>query len=281
MNARPSFDDMAAEFDIAEPLPAADPFGPDAFAHVGGDLPADHLIGANAPPEPTPFERVAGAVNDLANEAQHWLDGDGIKSQKEADAVGKLIVMIRKAGKDADAERVREKAPLDEAVKAIQARYNPVIKRADLAVDVAKRALTPWLVKVQAAKDEEARIAREAAQAAAARAAEAAQAAAASTSLAAAEAAEAAIRDARKAGFAANKAENSTATAGGGAGGRAVGLRTSYAVTLTDDGAALHHYITTRLADVNEFLVGLARQEVAAGKRTIPGFQIDEVKGAV
>lgn len=268
MNARPSFDDMVAEFDLAEPLPPPAPG------------PADQSIGANAPPEPTPFERVAGAVDDLANEAQHWLDGAGIKSQEEADAVGKLIVLIRKAAKDADAERVREKAPLDEAVKAIQGRYNPVLKRADLAVDVAKRALTPWLIKVQAQKDAEAKEAREKAQALADAAAEAAKAAN-GTDLAAAESAEKLLKDAKRAGVAANKAENATATAGAGNGARAVGLRTSWDVSMTDDGLALHHFITTRLADVNEFLVSLARQEVAAGKREIPGFAITEVKGAV
>ena len=276
MNARPSFADIAAEFAIDEPLPPSTrgPLeGPELVMRWVG-------IGHNAPPEPTPFEAVKAAVDDLTNEAQHWLDGSGVNSEAEAEAVGKLVVMIRKARTAADDERKAEKAEADKIIKEIQDRYNPILKRADLATDLAKRALTPWLVKVAQEKE---RIATEARAEAALKAAEAAElvrAAAMAGSLAASEIADAAQADATRARQYANAKERDTAKVGAATGSRAVSLRSYWTATMTDDGLALQHYLATRLDDINALLADLARQDVAAGKRTIPGFEITEEKRA-
>jgi hypothetical protein len=42
-----------------------------------------------------------------------------------------------------------EKKPHDERCKAVQAKWKPIIDKADLATSTAKEALAPWLRKVE------------------------------------------------------------------------------------------------------------------------------------
>src|SRR3546814_11674822 len=78
------------------------------------------------------------------------LDGEPIKAQGQADAVGKLLDMIRQAKKAADEQRVIEKKPHDDAAKAVQTKYKPLIDKCELAASVAKKALVPWLEHLEA-----------------------------------------------------------------------------------------------------------------------------------
>src|SRR3546814_6319433 len=48
---------------------------------------------------------------------------------RSADAVGKLLDMIRQAKKAADEQRVIEKKPYDDAAKAVQTKYKPLIDK--------------------------------------------------------------------------------------------------------------------------------------------------------
>lgn len=243
------------------------------------------VIGGNNPPELTPFEIAEKAVNEIYDETVLWLDGQKIDSQELADGVANLLAEIRKAEKLADDTRTAEKAPLDEAVKAIQAKYAPLIAdtksmkgKTVLAAQACKAALQPWL-------DAEDR--RLAAEAAAARAeadrkrqeAEAALRASEADNLAEREAAEEQLREARKAEAAANVASRKTATAGG-AFGRAVGLRTGWEVVLDDPQAAARHYWTTDRSALDTLLLSLAERDIKAGKRGIPGVVIVEKKTA-
>jgi len=235
-------------------------------------------IGHNNPPEPTPFERAEAQIIALFDEAKNWLDGEGITSQAQADDVSKLLDMIRKAKKAADEARAEEKRPYDEAAKEVQERYKPLLTRCDLAADAAKKALAPYLAKIEAEKRAKAEAARREAEEKA-RAAQEAIRAAALTDLAAREKAEALIQDAKKADAAAKRAENDKAHAKGGS--RAVGLRTTYRPVMTDGREAARHYWIERRADVEAFFLSLAEKDVNAGKRSIPGFEIIEEKVAV
>jgi hypothetical protein len=287
MNARRSFDDV----DDAEPVDAPRTFDDLESEAIGIDnfetssAPAGQSIGSNHPPEPTSFEAARDAVNDLANEAQHFLDGEGVKTKGEADAIGKLIVSLRAAKGAADEARKAEARPFDDGKADVQARYNPVLKRADTAIDVAKRALAPWLQRIE---DEKRAVAAKAREAADKLAAEAAQALrdAQLTNLAQQQAAEDLVNTAKKAALAANHAERDTAKAGGGAGSRAVGLRSYFTAVMVDDGLALAHFLETRLADVDEYLTKLAQEQVTAAgglaaALVIPGFKIAEERRAV
>jgi hypothetical protein len=64
--------------------------------------------------------------------------------------------MLRKARKDADEARVAEKKPHDDAAKAVQAKWTPLLDKCELAETTAKKALAPYLIAKEAAQQAEA-----------------------------------------------------------------------------------------------------------------------------
>jgi hypothetical protein len=235
-------------------------------------------IGHNNPPEPTPFESFDAHLSGLHEEAKLWLDGSGVQSEADAEGVSKLLDMLRTAAKDADRARAAEKKPHDDAAKAVQARWKPLLDRADLAASVCKQVLAPFLRKQEDEKRAAAEAARREAEEKAA-AARAAIQAADLTDLAAREEAERLLKDASKADVAANRAEKDRAQAKGGA--RAVSLRSIWTPVLADSVAALKHYRATRPDELKDFLLIQAERDVRAGERDIPGFTITEERVAV
>lgn len=235
-------------------------------------------LGDNNPPADDPFPAFHVHIGDLFDEAKNFLDGEGIKSDAEAEAVSKLLDLIRSAGKDADRARIAEKKPHDEAAKAVQAKWNPLLDRAALAVDTCKHVLAPWLRK----KEDEQRAAAEAARAQALAASEAAQAAmrgADATDLTAREQAEALVKAAKQAEATAAHAEKARPQATGGA--RATTLRTTYRPELISARQALAHYATTNPEAIKACLQALAETDVREGKRSLPGFVIHEDRSVV
>lgn len=236
------------------------------------------VMGANNPPEESAFAGFEAHINDLFEEAKNFLDGAGVNSDAEAEGVSKLLDLIRTAAKDADKARAAEKKPHDDAGKAVQAKWKPLLDRAEMAVDACKRALAPWLTR----KAEEQRQAAEKARLDAEERAKAAAEAMRSTTLdnlEGREAAEALMKEADRAQADAAKAEKARPQAVGGA--RATTLRSYFTPMLADPKAALVHYVATRPDDVKAFLLGLAKQDVAAGKRQIPGFDVIEERRVV
>ena len=74
---------------------------------------------------------------------------------------------------DADAARAEEKRPHDEAAKAVQSKWKPLLDKADRAVTAAQKPLTDYLLRLERERQaeaqrlaEEARKAEEQAQAA-------------------------------------------------------------------------------------------------------------------
>jgi hypothetical protein len=84
--------------------------------------------------------------------------------------------MLRKARKDADEARVAEEKPHDDAAKAVQQKWKPLLDKCELAETTAKKALTPYLEAKEAQQRAEAEALRKAAEEAAERAREAHQA---------------------------------------------------------------------------------------------------------
>ena len=109
-------------------------------------------IGHNGGPLPTAFEKAEAEVSKLYEEASLWLDGAKVDSQELADGIANLLNMLRAAEKSADTARKAEKEPHLEAGRAVDAQYKPVLERAKLAADACKKALAPWLQKVEAEK---------------------------------------------------------------------------------------------------------------------------------
>lgn len=233
------------------------------------------MTGHNAPP---PFEAYSLHIEELIENAKQFLDGEPIANQGQADEVGKLLDMIRTAKKDADKERAAEKKPHDDAGKAVQARWKPLLDRCDIAADTAKKALVPWLEKLEAEQRAAAAKAREEAEAARLAALEAERAAKASVDLEAAERAEQARKDADIAQAQANRADKAKAHAAGG--NRAIGLRSYWTAEITDRRELLAHYMRTRPADLEAWLQDQANKDVHAGIRHIPGVVVKEERRA-
>ena len=234
-------------------------------------------LGHNNPPA-TSFDLSKDEIDNLYEEATNWLDGDPIESQDIADGVSDLMKMIRDAKKTADAARKLEAKPFDDGKAEVQARYTPIIKKADTAVDVCKKALRPWLELVDQRQREEQAEARRIADEKIREAQEAARAVDANN-LIDREKAEAKIKEAQKADKAATRAEKATAKSG--TLGRSVSLRSTWTPVLTDSKAAARHYWTTNQTDIEDTLVNLAENDVRRGKRTIPGFEVKEERKAV
>ena len=241
-----------------------------ALSAVGNERIA---MGGNLPPDVMAFN----AIDAYYDEAKNWAsDGFAITSQAQADEIDTLDKALLKAGQEAEVLRVEEKRPLDEQIDAIQAKFNPFIQKGKGKVDVArstlKALLTAWRVAEQSKKDAEARRIREEAEAAE----RAAQQAFQQTSVADLAEREEAERLATRASELAKQANRATKAATAG-----TGLRTSWAPRLTDRNEAIKHYWAKDPGAFERLVLDMAVTEVRQGARAIPGFAIEEVKGAI
>ena len=223
--------------------------------------------GANHPPA---FDAHKANIDDLYAEAEVWLAGDGIASAAEAKAVDTLLDLTRQAKKAADEARKTENEPFDLGKAEVQARYNPVLKRADMIVDLCKQVLTPWNIKVAAEKEAIAAAAR--AESEQTRRDAEALIRASSGNLAAREDAEHMLNSAKLAEKDAAKAARQATTG--------LGLRTSYQPELTDLSAAIRHYWDAKRGRFEALVLELATEDVRAGRHMIPGFTVHEIKKA-
>lgn len=237
-----------------------------------------YAIGGNNPPDPTPFEAITVHIQDLTETAKGFLDGSGVTTQAEADAVAKLMDEGRKATKAADTARTEEKKPHDDAGKAVQAKWKPLVESGERIVALCKQALGPFLEAQEAEKRRIAEAARREAEIKLQAALEASRAAHA-TDLEAREQADALEKAAKAAVADANRAEKDKAHGKGGA--RAATLRTSYRPVLVDRQAACAHYYKIDPALFDELLMMLAKQDIQAGKRAIVGFDVVEERSVV
>ncbi len=229
---------------------------------------------ANAPADPAVL--FSETLDDLLIEAHNFLDGEPIANDQQAEAVSSLLNRLRRVSKDADEARKVEKKPHDDAGKVVQAKWNPIIAKANLASDTAKDALAPWL----RAKDEQQRAEAETARKEADRLVQVAAEArgAAAGDLQAQEDAERLLGAAKEAQRHATHAEKQKAHAKGGE--RAVGLVDVFTPVLADPVAALKFYREREPEELKLWLVEQARKDVRSGIRSIPGFTIEHERTA-
>lgn len=228
-------------------------------------------IGGNNPPEPTPFEAISVHIQGLTETAKGFLDGSSVTTQAEADALAKLMDEGRKATKAADAARADEKKPHDEAAKAVQAKWKPLLESGERIVTLCKKALEPFLAAQVAEKKaiaEAARLEAEKKLQAALEASRAAQ----TSDFEAREKADALEKEAKAAVATANRADKDKAHGSGGA--RAATLRTSYRPVMTDPVAAARWAWEARREECEAFFLSLAVVEVRNGKRQLQGFDV-------
>lgn len=210
-------------------------------------------IGGNNPP---PLEAMSLHIEDLFSLVSGSTAAPVTTDDQEA-ALDALLDDVRKARKDADAQRAAEKKPHDDAAKAVQAAWKPLLDRLDMGAQAIKDALTPYREARQRAKDEAARIAREEAEA---KQREAQAALKASDDLEARFAAEEQLRQATKLAATANKIDRS-----------ATGLRTYQIADVTDAKALLQHVMRTDPEALKSWLADYARKALPA---QLPGVTI-------
>lgn len=229
--------------------------------------------GDNHPPKPDPFGAIEAHIRDLYEEAKHWLDGEPISSEAQAQAVTDLLDQVLDAEKVADEARKEENKPFDQGKAAVQAKYAPLIADTKsqkgltvLAHDACIAALRPWRQEQERLKREAAEVARAEAEEKARAASEAMRAAA--DDLTGQERAHAALREAEKAQKTAKRTER--------AAGTGAGLRSYWSAMLVDPAAAARWVWENRKDQLVSFLTELGNAEARNGARSIPGFEIIE-----
>ena len=224
-------------------------------------------IGHNMPPAIDAFSM---ELDNVYTEAKNWLDGAAIENQAQADAVGVIMSTARKIKKDADAARAEEKRPHDEAGKAVQAKWKPLLDRADAILSAAQKPLATFLQAEQDRQRAEAERARLEAhrlqQEAIAKQRESAG------NLEATEEAAELQKQADKAVKIAAKAEKARPNVAGA--DRAIGLRTAWVGVVTDRRELLAHVMRHDPEALTAFLSEYARKAVAGGTRSLPGVDI-------
>lgn len=234
-------------------------------------------IGHNgAPEEIDPFEALKVHADDLLDQARSIAK---VENEEQLAAVNKLADDLKEAADALEAERVARKKPHDEAIDAIQSTFNPYLAplknkapgKIPLALDVILKAKTPYLQEQERKRLAEVERVRKEAEEAAAKAAEAARAAA-GEDMEAREEAEVLIVQAQ--------ALQRNATRAAASATKGSGLKSEWVAEMTDANAAMLHYVTRNPDAVKDFLREMARKDVAAGVRTIPGFTITENRKA-
>lgn len=232
-------------------------------------------------PNMTPFEALTLNLDDLLLEARNWADGNAAETQEQADAIAELIDGLSGGGKALEAERVKEKKPLDDQIEAIQTRYNVYLAptknkspgKVPLAIEALNAAKRPFLLAREAEIEKERQKAREEAEAKAQQAAEAARQASASD-LAAQEVADALLREAEQAQKAAKEADKAKAHAYGS--GKAQGLRTKWVAEVTDLNAATKFYWRTNPEAFAQLVQKLADDDARQNRRSAEGVTFKE-----
>lgn len=236
------------------------------------------MIGHNNPP--SPFDELASEYDAYHMEAKNWLDGAKIENEKQAEAVAELRSRALAIKKKADALHKEEKAPHLEAGRMVDDKYRDIREGCPKISEGCRRALAPWLQKIEDEKRREAEDARKKAdaerEAAEAKLREAREAA----DLEGREAAEQALKEAKKMEGEAKRAEKDTAKASSKT-GRATGLKDRYWPEVENKVDAVKHYWSQYPDEFVRLALTMAEQDVRAGKREIPGFTIKHERVAV
>lgn len=220
-------------------------------------------IGGNAPP---PFEALSLQIEDLFTLVSDSTAGGQVTTDKQEAALDTLLDDFRKVRKEADAARVDEKRPHDDAAKAVQTKWKPVLDRCDAAAAEIKRLLTPYRNAKQKAKDEAAAKAREEA---AQRQREAEEALRQSDDLEARFEAEKELKTAAKLVAVANRIDR-----------EATGLRAYWVAEIVDRREAVKFYLNRNPEVFLEAMQRLADADARGARPAVPGVTYHEKKMA-
>ncbi|AHD00459.1 hypothetical protein [Leisingera methylohalidivorans] len=203
------------------------------------------FIGGNNPPpyDPIVVEKLNTEAAGFLDAAAEWIEKGDITSEGDAQLLNDFIAGAKKRKTATDKARAAAKKPHDDAGKAVQAAFKPIITKLESAVSKTSPLLTTWLQKKEAARQEKLRIqheeARRAQEEADRKAAEAAARNDISGEIDAEAAREEADLMAKDAARAAKSKANVTSATGGG---RTASLRTYHTAMVVNVRAAFMHY---------------------------------------
>lgn len=226
-------------------------------------MPSTSEPGHNNPPPDAAFGL---HIDELFSLLSDTLAGGAVDSDEKEAAIGEIAADFHKALKEADKARAAEKKPFDDGAKDVQAKWKPVLDKADAGKKACLEALTPYRTAKQRAKDEAARKAREES---AARERKAQENLRASDDLESRFQAEQEIEAAAKLKAAANKIDRS-----------ASGLRTHWEAEITDRKAALLHYLAKFPERFEALIQQMANEDARGARGTVPGVTFHEIKRA-
>ena len=244
-------------------------------------------IGDNNPPpyRPDMVADLQTKAKEFAEAAGEWLNLGEIETEAKAEELNDFLSGLRSRIKETDAARKEDKRPHDDAGKAVQSAYAPIIDMLKMAMERVTPMQTAWLKKVrdqQAAeaqrKAEEARKAQEAAE----RQAAAAQSKNDIAGAATAEAAQKRTAELQKQAADASKAKVNVGSATGA--GRTASLRKTVLAEVTNPRVAFMHYQDA--PEIIECLRTLALRDARSkgftvGKDSIPGIEITVEEKAI
>jgi hypothetical protein len=113
---------------------------------------------------------LAEQITDFASRALAWLRKSGIKDKQTSDIAANYRAELLRMAKVADSEREKEKRPLLEASRAVDAKFKPLVEEATTAANELRDGLTKWMREEEARLEAERRAKWEAEKAAAAKA---------------------------------------------------------------------------------------------------------------
>lgn len=99
---------------------------------------------------------LAEQIGDFVTRALDWFRKNGIKDKKSSDIAANYRAELLRLSKEADTAREKEKRPLLEASRAVDAKFKPLIEQAADAANELRDGLTKWM------RAEEARLQKEA-----------------------------------------------------------------------------------------------------------------------
>ncbi len=222
-----------------------------------------HETGHNNPPPDAAFGL---HIDELFSLLSDTLAGGEVDNDDKELAIDALFDDFHKASKDADKARATEKKPHDDAAKAVQIKWKPIIDKADAGKRACSDALTPYRTAKQRAKEEASRKAREEAEAIERAAQDALRQ---SEDLEARFQAEQELEVAAKLKAAANKIDRA-----------ATGLRTTWDAEITDRKAALLHYLGKFPERFEALIQQMANEDARGARGTVPGVIFVEVRRA-
>lgn len=125
-------------------------------------------IGDNNPPDP--IDEALAPYGDYIEEAQSWLDGEGIETEAQMKAVDTVLSQIKKAAVELGKAKKDATAPLYDIYKAEGDRWKPTEEDLKLTKEGLVKLVAPVKARLleerEAQRREAARVAREAEEAA-------------------------------------------------------------------------------------------------------------------